>query len=249
MYQAFNKYDPACHTWQTGKRLATLRMVVGKCLGALQRIPPATHPFQRLGIDVLGPFPPSKSSYRLIIVAKDWMTLCAETQAISMAIAEEVQNITEWASKLFSWRPHVPCRQEPVLRHQIAVGILLGTISENALEEGLRRIRYTSSSVLKIWNIHALGTGTTFSETWQTAPRKRTTSIASIAGSANRGVVELLWRTTFDLTTSMKALPQTFPEQEVTCYVGRRAGLQSCWACKGYQRIPEKLVRGDCVWL
>lgn len=84
MYRAINKYVRACHTCQTRKRPTT------QPSGSLRSIPPATAPFQRVGIDFLGPFPPSERNHRWIIVAIDYMTRYAETQAIPVATAEEV---------------------------------------------------------------------------------------------------------------------------------------------------------------
>lgn len=61
-----------------------------KPAGLLQPIPPPTAPFQQVGMDLLGPFPTSASGHRWIVVATDYLTRYAETQALSRATAAEV---------------------------------------------------------------------------------------------------------------------------------------------------------------
>ncbi|KAM7306819.1 uncharacterized protein ISCGN_010478 [Ixodes scapularis] len=56
----------------------------------MQPIPPPTAPFQQIGMDLLGPFPPSTSGNRWIIVATDYLTRYAETKALPSGTAVEV---------------------------------------------------------------------------------------------------------------------------------------------------------------
>lgn len=84
MYRSISKYVSACHQCQTKKRPTT------RPAGALQPITPPQHPFQRVGIDFLGPFPDSAAHHRWIIVAVDYLTRYAETKAVSNATAAEV---------------------------------------------------------------------------------------------------------------------------------------------------------------
>ena len=49
-------------------------------------------PFERVGMDILGPFPPSKSGNRYIVVAIDYVTKWAETEALPNGSAEQVAN-------------------------------------------------------------------------------------------------------------------------------------------------------------
>ena len=60
-----------------------------KPVGLLQPIPVST-PFQRVGIDILGPFRRSKAGKTVIIVATDYATRWAETKALPSGKAEPV---------------------------------------------------------------------------------------------------------------------------------------------------------------
>ncbi|KAM7293332.1 DDE-type integrase/transposase/recombinase [Ixodes scapularis] len=58
--------------------------------GLLQPIAPPSAPFQQIGMDLLGPFPPSTQGNRWIIVATDYLTRYAETKALPSGTAVEV---------------------------------------------------------------------------------------------------------------------------------------------------------------
>lgn len=58
--------------------------------GLLQPIPPATSPFERVGIDLLGRFPKSQTGNKWIIVCLDYMTRYAETKATPSGSAQEI---------------------------------------------------------------------------------------------------------------------------------------------------------------
>ncbi|KAM7284556.1 hypothetical protein ISCGN_001650 [Ixodes scapularis] len=77
-------YTRSCHECQRRKKPPT------KPAGLLQPISPPTAPFQQIGMDLLGPFPPSTSGNRWIIVATDYLTRYAETKALPSGTAVEV---------------------------------------------------------------------------------------------------------------------------------------------------------------
>ncbi|UYV73827.1 hypothetical protein LAZ67_11001042, partial [Cordylochernes scorpioides] len=58
--------------------------------GLLQPIPPANYPFERIGIDFVGPLPSTKRRRKCIIVLTDYYTRYAETKAVSEATVKEV---------------------------------------------------------------------------------------------------------------------------------------------------------------
>ncbi|KAM7293325.1 DDE-type integrase/transposase/recombinase [Ixodes scapularis] len=66
--QAVHVYTRSCHECQRRKKPPT------KPAGLLQPISPPTAPFQQIGMDLLGPFPPSTLGNRWIIVATDYLT-------------------------------------------------------------------------------------------------------------------------------------------------------------------------------
>ncbi|KAM7288282.1 Transposon Ty3-I Gag-Pol polyprotein [Ixodes scapularis] len=77
-------YTRSCHECQRRKKPPT------RPAGLLQPISPPTTPFQQIGMDLLGPFPPSTSGNRWIIVATDYLTRYAETKALPSGTAVEV---------------------------------------------------------------------------------------------------------------------------------------------------------------
>ncbi|KAM7313233.1 DDE-type integrase/transposase/recombinase [Ixodes scapularis] len=77
-------YTRSCHECQRRKKPPT------KPAGLLQPIAPPTAPFQQIGMDLLGPFPPSTQGNRWIIVATDYLTRYAETKALPAGTAVEV---------------------------------------------------------------------------------------------------------------------------------------------------------------
>ncbi|KAM7314070.1 DDE-type integrase/transposase/recombinase [Ixodes scapularis] len=52
--------------------------------------PPPSMPFQQIGMDLLGPLPPSTSGNRWIIVATDYLRRYAKTKALPAGTAVEV---------------------------------------------------------------------------------------------------------------------------------------------------------------
>ncbi|KAM7303540.1 DDE-type integrase/transposase/recombinase [Ixodes scapularis] len=77
-------YTRSCHECQRRKKPPT------KPAGLLHPIAPPTVPFQQIGMDLLGPFPPSTQGNRWIIVATDYLTRYAETKALPVGTAVEV---------------------------------------------------------------------------------------------------------------------------------------------------------------
>ncbi|KAM7294021.1 uncharacterized protein ISCGN_023568 [Ixodes scapularis] len=67
-------YTRSCHECQRRKKPPT------RPAGLLQPIAPPSAPFQQIGMDLLGPFPPSTQGNRWIIVATDYLTRYAETK-------------------------------------------------------------------------------------------------------------------------------------------------------------------------
>ncbi|UYV77583.1 hypothetical protein LAZ67_15001629 [Cordylochernes scorpioides] len=65
--------------------------------GLLKAIPPATSPFQRVGMDLLGRFPKSNTGNKWIIVCTDYLTRFAVTKALPTGEAKE-------AAKFFNGR-------------------------------------------------------------------------------------------------------------------------------------------------
>lgn len=84
MTRTISKYVRACHQCQTRKTPTT------KPPGLLQPLVPPDRPFQRVGIDFLGPFPRSATNNKWIIVAIDHLTRYAETKCVPAANAQEV---------------------------------------------------------------------------------------------------------------------------------------------------------------
>jgi len=81
------RYVQSCHFCQARKQRWTNR------LGHLQPIEPALRPFERIGIDTLGPFIASERGNREIIVITDYLTRRAIARPIQKETAEVVANI------------------------------------------------------------------------------------------------------------------------------------------------------------
>lgn len=60
--------------------------------GPLHPVKPATSPFEKVGVDLLGPFPKSPTGHRWIIVCVDYLTRYAETAALVSAKATDVSS-------------------------------------------------------------------------------------------------------------------------------------------------------------
>lgn len=86
MTRSISKYVRACHHCQTKKRPTT------KPPGCLQPLPQPHRPFERIGIDFLGPFPQSTRNNKWILVAIDHLTRYVETASVPAATAHEVAN-------------------------------------------------------------------------------------------------------------------------------------------------------------
>lgn len=84
MYRSVDRYLKSCTECQRHKT-STLAPA-----GYLQPIEPPGSPFERVGIDFLGPFPLSTSGNRWIIVAIDHLTRYAETASVPTATALQV---------------------------------------------------------------------------------------------------------------------------------------------------------------
>lgn len=81
MYAAFERYCRDCQRRKTPPE---------KPAGLLQPIDPPKAPFQQVGMDLLGPIPPSSSGNKWIVVAKDYLTRYCETKALPRGAAAEV---------------------------------------------------------------------------------------------------------------------------------------------------------------
>lgn len=62
----------------------------GRPAGLLQPVQVPNIPFQQVGMDLLGPFPMSRTGNKWIIVATDYLTRYAETKALPRATAHDV---------------------------------------------------------------------------------------------------------------------------------------------------------------
>lgn len=60
--------------------------------GEYMEICPVSRPFEKVGIDILSPFPTSKNGMKSIIVAVDYITKWAETRALPFATAKDAAN-------------------------------------------------------------------------------------------------------------------------------------------------------------
>lgn len=84
MYRSASKYVRSCVPCQRRKPPTT------SPAGLLHPIPPAEAPFQRIGIDMLGPFPLSSAGNRWVIASVDYLTRYAETRATASGTAADV---------------------------------------------------------------------------------------------------------------------------------------------------------------
>ncbi|UYV60625.1 hypothetical protein LAZ67_1001700, partial [Cordylochernes scorpioides] len=78
------EYVRTCHLCQSRKGSNKLPA------GLLHPIPAANYPFERVGIDFLGPLPSTKNRKKWMIVLTDYYTKYAETKAVIDATAREV---------------------------------------------------------------------------------------------------------------------------------------------------------------
>ncbi|UYV72818.1 hypothetical protein LAZ67_10000882 [Cordylochernes scorpioides] len=84
MLKDVSEFVRTCHLCQSRKGSNQLPS------GLLQPIPPANFPFERIGIDFVGPLPSTKNRKKWIIVLTDYYTRYAETRAVSEATVKEV---------------------------------------------------------------------------------------------------------------------------------------------------------------
>ncbi|UYV62591.1 hypothetical protein LAZ67_2001247 [Cordylochernes scorpioides] len=84
MLKYVSEFVKTCHLCQSRKGSNHLPS------GLLQPIPPANYPFERIGIDFVGPLPSTKRRRKWIIVLTDYYTKYAETKAVSEATVKEV---------------------------------------------------------------------------------------------------------------------------------------------------------------
>lgn len=84
MYRHIKRYVTHCHECQRRKTAPQ------QPPGRLMPIPPATAPFHRIGIDLLGRFPMSSQGNRWIVVCTDYFTRYAVTRALPTAEAPVV---------------------------------------------------------------------------------------------------------------------------------------------------------------
>ncbi|UYV68366.1 hypothetical protein LAZ67_5004095, partial [Cordylochernes scorpioides] len=84
MLKDVSEFIKTCHLCQSRKGSNQLPS------GLLQPIPPANFPFERIGIDFVGPLPSTKNRKKWIIVLSDYYTRYAETRAVSEATVKEV---------------------------------------------------------------------------------------------------------------------------------------------------------------
>ncbi|UYV67821.1 hypothetical protein LAZ67_5002141, partial [Cordylochernes scorpioides] len=84
MVKDVSEFVKTCHLCQSRKGSNQLPS------GLLQPIPPANYPFERIGIDFVGPLPSTKRRRKWIIVLTDYYTKYAETKAVPEATVKEV---------------------------------------------------------------------------------------------------------------------------------------------------------------
>ncbi|UYV70240.1 hypothetical protein LAZ67_7002261 [Cordylochernes scorpioides] len=84
MLKDVSEFVKTCHLCQSRKGSNQLPS------GLLEPIPPANFPFERIGIDFVGPLPSTKNRKKWIIVLTDYYTRYAETKAVSEATVKEV---------------------------------------------------------------------------------------------------------------------------------------------------------------
>ncbi|UYV77636.1 hypothetical protein LAZ67_15001781, partial [Cordylochernes scorpioides] len=84
MLKDVSEFVKTCHLCQSRKGSNQLPS------GLLQPIPPANYPFERIGIDFVGPLPSMKRRRKWIIVFTDYYTKYAETKAVPEATVKEV---------------------------------------------------------------------------------------------------------------------------------------------------------------
>ncbi|UYV77104.1 hypothetical protein LAZ67_14003317, partial [Cordylochernes scorpioides] len=84
MLKDVSEFFKTCHLCQSRKGSNQLPS------GLLQPIPPANFPFERIGIDFVGPLPSTKNRKKWIIVLTDYYIRYAETRAVSEATVKEV---------------------------------------------------------------------------------------------------------------------------------------------------------------
>lgn len=86
MRKTIDTYVASCTQCQSHKRPTSAPV------GHLQPVKPPSSPFEKVGIDLIGPFPRSSKGNRWIIVCADYLTRYCETAALSSATAAQVSD-------------------------------------------------------------------------------------------------------------------------------------------------------------
>lgn len=81
------KYVKTCRLCQTKKNPWTKR------IGMSQPIPAAKSPFERIGIDILGPFKRSFAGNQKVLVLTDYLTKWAIAKAVKTEKSEEIADL------------------------------------------------------------------------------------------------------------------------------------------------------------
>lgn len=84
LWKSTKQYVTSCPGCQCHKKPAT------PPAGLLKPVKPPALPFEKVGIDLLGPFPKSSTGRRWIIVCVDYLTRYTETAALTSATAADV---------------------------------------------------------------------------------------------------------------------------------------------------------------
>lgn len=84
LWKTTKHYVASCDVCQRHKQPTT------PSAGPLQPVKPPTSPFEKVGIDLLGPFPKSTTGRRWIIVCVDYLTRYTETMAVASATSSDV---------------------------------------------------------------------------------------------------------------------------------------------------------------
>ena len=84
LFKDVENFVRTCHLCQTRKKPPTAP------LGYLQPIPPTSVPYEKIGIDLVGPFPVTKKKNKWIVTTMDYHTKYLEAEALVSATAERV---------------------------------------------------------------------------------------------------------------------------------------------------------------
>jgi len=82
LFKDAHDYCKSCDVCQAYAQSSTIS-------GPLHPIPPLG-PFEKWGIDLMGPLPMTKRGHRFIVVATDYLTKFAEVRALKSSVKQEV---------------------------------------------------------------------------------------------------------------------------------------------------------------